>query len=324
MTTWTWHEHQFRAMNTGVSLSLYSRTHKPTQILADVQGQFDSFEQRLSRFKPESELSRFNASTQAHFQASLTFISVLETALWAAQLTHGLYDPTILPALEQAGYDRSFEQLDSVQVGHTAPNQERHHYHALSINRKQRLIYKPVGLRLDLGGMGKGWTVDRVADKLQGLGPFMLNAGGDLYAYHAPPGASGWPVHLVHPCEAGKAYASLAVHHQAVATSTIVRRRWQRNGKPMHHLIDPRTQKPAQTDLLSVTVLADRTVLAEIYAKVALLLGAKQGYAYLESLPNVEAIIFTHQKELLYTSGITDKLTRIDPHGFDPEVYHGS
>jgi len=315
-TKWHWNGYGFRAMNTNVQLWLFSETPKSAKILADVQGLFDCFESYFSRFKPNSELALFNQHDDTVFRASPTFFGAIEAALWLAEHTNGLYDPTILSALEQAGYDCSFEKLATQQHSMIESVVTRLKYHTITMNHPRREIYKPNGLRLDLGGMGKGWTVDRVADKLRGLGPFMINAGGDIYAYQTPPGKSGWMVDLVHPYQPKQAYAKVNLHHQALATSTIARRHWQRDGKCMHHLIDPRTQKPAQTDVVSVSVIAERTVLAEVYAKVALILGSKRGLSYLEQLPHVEGILFTATGDTLFTTDMDNKLTHLEPTGY--------
>jgi thiamine biosynthesis lipoprotein len=321
---WRWNGYSFKAMNTKVQTWLYSQTD--SEVLVDVQRLFNSIEKSLSRFDPTSELSRLNASEQEAFQASPTLLDAVEIALWAAEATNGLYDPTILKSLEKAGYDRSFDHLEAATPYQftdpvvSSPNGRAQsvafNFRTIRLERAGRRIYKPVGVRLDLGGMGKGWTVDRTADRLQGLGPFLVNAGGDIFAYQAPPGQKGWEIDLVHPLKPEQAMTRLYLHHHALATSTIAKRRWQHGGQTMHHLIDPRTGQPAQTDALSVTVIADRTVVAEIYAKVALILGAEAGLAYLQSLPGIEGLIYTDKSDIIYTTGLAELLDRVEPDGY--------
>lgn len=325
-TSWHWTGYSFKAMNTRVQTWLYSQTD--SAVLLDVQRLFHSFEKRLSRFDPQSELSRLNATKDERFEASPILLDAVETALAAAEASGGLYDPTVLDLLEKAGYDRSFEQIAqpmplaqalsaAVVSGIVPPLYHRPFtFRSVVLNRARREIYKPCGLRLDLGGMGKGWTVDRAADRLQGLGPFLVNAGGDIFAYHSPPGQRGWEIDLVHPFKPEASMARVMLHHRALATSTIARRRWQSNGQIMHHLIDPRTGQPAQTDTLSVSVVAERTVTAEIYAKVALMLGGERGLAYLDSLPGIEGLIFTSEAQILYTPGLEALLERVEPAGY--------
>ena len=323
---WRWNGYSFRAMNTKIQSWLYSRTD--SAVLLDVQRLFNSVEKRLSRFDPHSELSRLNSHPHERFRASSMLLDAVEVALWAADATGGLYDPTILSALNNAGYDRSFELIeqpaplsaaaDLARNGHPAaqPALKPFTFRSVQLNRPKREIYKPVGVAFDLGGMGKGWTVDRAADRLLGLGPFLINAGGDIFAYQTPPGQPGWQIDLIHPLQPEQFIARVYLHHQALATSTIARRRWQQQGRIMHHLIDPRTSQPAQTDAISVSVIANRTVLAEIYAKVALILGVAQGLAYLQNLPGVEGLIYSAESQIVVTPGFQRHLDRLEPAGY--------
>ena len=137
-----------------------------------------------------------------------------------------------------------------------------------------------------------------------------------MFAYHSPAGQRGWQIDLVHPLKPELSMTRLYLHHRALATSTIAKRRWQKEGQLKHHLIDPRTGQPAQTDALSVSVIADRTVMAEIYAKVTLILGVEEGRAYLQSLPDVEGLIYTRDSKIVYTEGLIPLLARLEPEGY--------
>lgn len=322
---WQWSSHQFWAMNTNVFTRLFSKTDDA--VLHDVERLFTSFERRLSRFLPQSDLSQLNAAQDERFETGPTLIGAVEVALWAAKLTNGLYDPTVLTHLEQAGYDRSFEQVANPQplttntaaagVSTSDPMfRPNYSFRSVQVNRASGYIERPVGVKLDLGGMGKGYTVDRAADRLQGLGPFLVNAGGDIFAYQSPPGERGWQINLTHPLRPELSMARLYLNHKALATSTIAKRRWQHDGQIKHHLINPHTGQSANTDALSVTVVAERTVLAEVYAKVALILGAEAGLAYLQRLPGVDGLIFTAEQKILHTDGLVTMLDHIDPTGY--------
>lgn len=323
---WRWFDRSFRAMNTDVYAQLTSNSAHAGPLLDEIVRMFAAYEQRLSRFRPDSELTRLNANETDTFRATSILFNAVATALWAAESSGGLYDPTILTNLEQAGYDRSFEQLGDQSrasrftgqsaAAHWPPRRRVYTYRSIDLNRARHEIHKPAGLRLDLGGIGKGWTVDRAADTLQGLGPFLINAGGDLFAYHSPPGRRGWTIDLEHPLQPELSMARLHLHHRALATSTLAKRRWWCDGRLMHHLIDPRSGRPAQTDALSVSVVADRTAVAEVLAKVALILGVEQGLAYLEHLPGIEGLIFTNQATMVYTAGLEPLLSRLEAAGF--------
>ncbi|MCL4826697.1 MAG: FAD:protein FMN transferase [Caldilinea sp.] len=314
-----WQQRCFRAMNTAVEVVAY---HDGEDVTAAIEALFHQAEQRMSRFLPDSELSRLNAA-DAPQTVSPDLFAVIETALWAAQQTGGLYDPTILADLEAAGYDRSFEYVvtrngfswSAPADAPGAAGRRRTSYADIMLDRNAGVVVKPAGVRLDLGGIGKGWTVDRAAERLLGAAAFLVNAGGDLYAYGRPGHPRGWRITIEHPLRRTHWIARLYIDHAGLATSTTMKRRWTVDGQHRHHLIDPRTGQPAITDALSVTVVAPRTVTAELLAKVALLLGADAGLAYLTATDGVEGLIYTTDGRVLTTPGLASVLDAVEPAG---------
>ena len=300
-----WTEHRFRAMNTDVSVLLYSTTPGLAHYVETV---FARSEQRLSRFRADSELSLLNHSEQPERPVSPELFTVLEAAQWAASATDGLFDPAILASLEQAGYDRSFERMDVTGAGSEIdPGVARFSMSDVKLDRNSRRVRRPHGLRLDLGGIGKGWTVDRCADLLHREGPFLLNAGGDLYAHGTPGPVEGWRIEIEDALDPTASVASVMVSNGAVATSTVVKRRWQRDAHTLHHIIDPRTGRPATTDLLTVTVLAPRTTIAEVYAKSVLILGSRSGLDFL-TRRGVDGLLQAEDGTLYATGALASRL----------------
>ncbi len=320
---WTWQQHAFRAMNTDIAVAVYARQAGYGEA---VEALFRRNEQCMSRFLPDSDLALLNREPAGSTCVSVELFDAIEAALWAASVSGGLYDPTILGDLEAAGYDRSFEYVarrasyqwpvaaDLAGTPHVTRRRTAD-YTAVSLERATRQVSRPAGIRLDLGGMGKGWTVDRAAELLSGEGPFLVNAGGDLYAHGQPGDRRGWEVLLEHPLATDRWMARLYLDHAGLATSTVMKRRWQRNGRTAHHLIDPRTGEPADTDALSVTVVAQRTVLAEIFAKVALILGATAGLAWLSEADGIEGLIFTADGRIVTTPGLASMIDAVEPAG---------
>ncbi len=328
--SWQWQQHNFRAMSTDIHALIYTSAKR--SLVGNVENLFRYYEQLLSRFRPTSELSRLNNHDGSIFMASPDLFAAVEAALWAAQQSGGIYDPTILPYLEMAGYDctsaairdqrplRAGEALDDGYQAMPLPDlRSGLDYRHIQLDRSAGMIRRPVGMLLDLGGMGKGWTVDRVFDEVGGKGPCLLNAGGDLYAYGFPDGRRGWEIQLANPLNPKMTMATLSLSHHAVATSTIAKRRWFKDGHVQHHLIDPRTGHPAVTDAISVSVVGGRVFTAEIQAKIALILGVEEGLAYLESQPDVEGLMFTTDGEVLLTSGMDQYSMPMDISGDEPK-----
>ena len=287
--------HHFQAMGTDVGLWLWHADGQiARQALAETEHFFRQTEARLSRFQPASELSQLNRSAGQPFIASDVLFQLVEAALYWRDYSKGIFAPTILKALMAYGYDRSFETITpsngrGIRDGkHASPGPAQ-----VKLNRAQHSITLPQGVGLDLGGIAKGWTVQQAGQTLGRLGPALVDAGGDIVCVGPPPTGSTWQIGVSNPLQPDTDLALLTLKNEAVATSSIARRRWQHQGTPAHHLIDPRTGAPAATDLVSVTIIGSSLPEAEIHAKVALILGQTQGLAYLSTQANVSALLVT-------------------------------
>ena len=220
----------------------------------------------LSRFQPESELSKFNRASGMPFPVSDVLWDALQASLEAARFSDGLVTPTLTPWLEATGYDRSFEAVaDLAASPATALAPPAHACGAeLKLDAHHRCVTLPVGCGLDLGGTAKGWAADRAARRLRALGPCLVDAGGDIAVYGPRLDGSGWAVGISDPFHPGKSLELLGLTRGAVATSGRDYHRWMRQGASQHHIIDPRTGLPASTDVLTATVVASSTVEAEV------------------------------------------------------------
>lgn len=242
-----------------------------------------SAEAVLSRFRPESELSRLNASGGRPLRVGGLLWEVLVLALEGARRTGGLYNPAVLPVLEALGYDRTFEEVRGREEGtDRTPAPPPLPWEAVEMDPETRTVRLCAGAGLDLGGIAKGWAAERACRVLGQAGPALANLGGDLYARGAPPGREGWPVEVEDPFCPDRSLAVLEVRDRGVATSGLDFRRWRRGGGEVHHLLDPRTGRPAETDLWTVTVIAPSGWEADLYALVVLLLGREEGARRLE------------------------------------------
>ncbi len=251
-------------MNTDIDLFIESQL-PPLDAFISIKLLFERQEACFSRFRPNSMLSALNGGETV---TDIRFADACRLALRAHEVTDGLFNPMILPALAEAGYDRSF---DDVSAG--APR-------AQSIPDPRdalRIEGDTVALRhgaLDLGGIVKGWTVDlAIALIAESYPNSFVNAGGDLRCIGSEEDADGWMVGLDDP-EGDPAWKGAM--RGAVATSSARKRRWQAaGGQVAHHLIDPRTGLPAQ-GFDQVSVWAERCWEAEVWAK-AVLIGGQAG-----------------------------------------------
>jgi FAD:protein FMN transferase len=231
----------------------------------------ERFDAALSRFRPESELCRLNASTETEVPASPLLRAAISAGLTAAELTGGLVDPTLVGQLEAAGYDRTRREPElplAEALAHAparrpaAPNPDEP-WRAVAVG--EPAVTRPPGLRLDTGGTGKGLAADLLATQLSGR--WALDIGGDLRVN------SAFDVDVRHPLT-GETVHTLKLRGGAIATSGIDTRLWRApDGSPRHHLLDPSTGAPAWTGVISATALAPTALEAEALAKAALLSG---------------------------------------------------
>jgi thiamine biosynthesis lipoprotein len=296
------HSIQFRAM--GCQMGAWVVANDPAaagQHLWEAREFFLKVEACCSRFLPDSELSRVNARAGQRVRVSELFCEVLGKALECATRTGGLFDPTVLSALEDAGYDRTFEAIQE-DAGPPPPNRALPaSWRDICVERGMVMV--PEGTRLDLGGVAKAWAADCAAIRLAGLGPCLVDAGGDLMALGAPPGQPGWPIGVADPRRPDADLAVLWVRDCGVATSGVDFRRWRRGGVVQHHIIDPRTSKPARTDVLAVTVIAEDALEANVHALTALILGFREGLCYLRDQGGVEALLVREDGQVQATPG---------------------
>ena len=255
--------YEFRAMNTGILLAAEGPAEEVTFVFPQVQAFIEANERRFSRFLENSELCALNRASGTWFDASAEMFEVVSLALRFHQKTRfqgaaqALFDPSILGALEHAGYDRSMDQVRSggprTRTA-TAPelpvSEPTGHFAELRLNPALRQIYLPPGVRIDLGGIAKGWIAEQAARLLSKTAPACaVDAGGDVFFHGLPAGENAWRVTLEDPFDETRGLAVLKVRSGAVATSSIVKRRWEIGNRTMHHLIDPRTQQPAEFGL---------------------------------------------------------------------------
>ena len=238
----------------------------------------ERFDERLSRFDETSELSRLNRDPRSSVPASVLLRRAVRAALWAAQRSDGLVDPTLLPALRAQGYARSLSGAVAPPLAAAlacAPDRRPARprpdarWRAIAVDDERGAIVRPPGFELDTGGSTKGLAADAVAHLLDEEPAYAVDCGGDLRIRAPRP----IDVAVEHPLTGAVAH-TLRIASGAVATSGLGRRLWRRpQGGFAHHLIDPATGEPAWTGLVSATALAPTALAAETLAKTALLSG---------------------------------------------------
>jgi thiamine biosynthesis lipoprotein len=284
------HDESFACMGTTVRLVIEG--HAAGAAAAAARRYLEDFDRRLSRFRPDSELSRLNADPRELVPASALLRSVVAAGVWAAERTGGLLDPTLVDALEAVGYERSRaggQRVALEQALTLAPERRpaapsaAATWRGVAVDDVGGLVRRPAGVRLDSGGVGKGLAADAVASSLAACERVVVDCGGDLRIGGRSAAARAFEVEVAHPMS-GRCAHVLRVGSGGVATSGIDRRAWAGpDGRCAHHLIDPSTGTPAWTGLVGATALAPSALEADVLAKAAVLSGPARARALLRA-----------------------------------------
>jgi thiamine biosynthesis lipoprotein len=250
---------------------------KPEKAAAAVEARLLAAHRQLSRFLPDSELSRLNRDPRASFPAEPLLLRLASAVREAGALTGGLVDATLLSEIEAAGYRDSMEGHPRAgrpgAPGTTAPAgpSPARSWARLTVDWGAGTIERPPGIGIDSGGIAKGLLADDVAATLAGFPAFAVDCCGDVRIGGMAGRAR--PVRVDDPF-GGDPVRSLEVSDGGVATSGVTRRAWEgEGGVPAHHLLDPATGEPAFTGVIQATALAPSAFLADVHAKWALLSG---------------------------------------------------
>jgi len=285
--------------------------------LVDLLGRL---ERRWSRFLPDSEVSFLNAHAGQPVRVHSSTLLLVERAVAAWRLTGGAFDPTVLGDVVRAGYstslgDVSAGPLDRCSVLERTPGCSDliRACSDIEVDHAESLVRLPPGTGFDPGGIGKGLAADLlVTEALRAVvGGVCVDIGGDLRVEGRAPNGGSWTIAVEHPARTTPV-TLLDVGAGAVATSTTLRRRWTVAGRARHHVIDPRTGLPADTDVDVMTVVAGEAWRAEVLATAGLLRGSAGAFDLLGD--GAHGLAVTTLGEVACSAGLGSFLRRpIEP-----------
>lgn len=280
---------RFTSMGTQIELVLDAPpTPASRGALEDAELEVHRIAARFSRFRWDSELSELNRS--GDHDASPEMALVVRLAVAARESTTGRFDPTVHEAMLGAGYEQTFAALPD-DIGRAAS--PRACGGDVTVTDDGHVSLAP-GVKLDLGGIVKGYAAERACSILAPHGRCLVDAGGDI----ATRGAA-WPVGVA----TADGQLTLLVEGGGVATTGTDRRRWLADGAEAHHLIDPATGLPSTSDLLRVTVVAYDAIQAEVRAKALFLAGEAAATAD-ASIHDLAAVLVTRDGRTVLAGGI--------------------
>jgi thiamine biosynthesis lipoprotein len=276
------HRLEFHAMGCKM-LAILDGEQRPGS-LEKVPLWFEEWEGSLSRFRLDSELSQLNLHAGSQVRVSQVLWDVLQASFQAEKMTGGLINPLILNALVNAGYDRSFERLqESPALSFLESEDLVPALDDILADPKTKTICVPEGAQVDFGGVAKGWAAHQAMERLRNDGPALVNAGGDIAISGLNSDGEPWPIGIEDPFQPDANFEILYIGNAGIATSGKDYRHWMHGDRSQHHIIDPGTGQPAETDILTATVIAPTVMQAEAMAKAVMISGSQAGLAWLDS-----------------------------------------
>ena len=277
-------------MGTLVEITL---SHSDPQLIQTVTTQaFDEMkrlEQLMSTYLPDSEISKINrAAGKKAVPVSPEVEEVIREGIFWSRKSEGAFDITVEPLVQLWDFDGEKEVVPAKRtLRKTAALVD---YKNIEIaNHKVRLA-RP-GMAINVGGLAKGYAVDRAVSILRGRVPNgIVNAGGDLFAFGQKSKESLWTIGLQHPRKPQDLLAAFGVKNQAVATSGDYQRYFVKDGVRYHHIFDPATGRPARK-MISATIITTEVMEADAMATAVFVMGPEAGLAWVDSLDNVEAMV---------------------------------
>jgi thiamine biosynthesis lipoprotein len=274
----------------------------------------DRLESLLTVWKDDSDVSRLNkAAGMAPVKLDPDTLRVLEAAQEGGELTRGKFDITFGALADIWRFDH--DQDNVVPDRRLIESRlTRVDYRAVQVDRTAGTahITRP-GVRVHLGGIGKGYAVDRAAALLRAVGftNFLIQSGGDLYVAGRN-GAEPWKLGIADPRGDHKPFATVELGDGTFSTSGDYERSFMKDGVRYHHLLDPDFGEPAR-GCRSVTIVANRATTADVLSTGVFIMGPDAGMALIEKLPDVEGVIVTAENQVLISSGLKNRVTIVAP-----------
>jgi thiamine biosynthesis lipoprotein len=303
-------ERSFVSMGSSLRVAIWTTDDAKAAAAADqVFKAFDRLESLLSIWKPGSDVVRLNAAAgREPVAVSDVTLEVLAAARIGSERTSGKFDITFgaLAEIWKFDHDQDNRVPDRAAIDARLPLVDFRAVHVDAVKRTA-FITRP-GVRVHLGGIGKGYAVDAAVALLrqQGFRDFLIQAGGDMYAAGTNNGTP-WKLGIADPRGSHEAFAGLEIRDATVSTSGDYERSFVKDGVRYHHLIDPDRGEPAR-GCRSVTIVSNRATMADVLSTGVFIMGPELGMALIEKLPDVEGVIVSESNEVLISSGLKGRV----------------
>jgi thiamine biosynthesis lipoprotein len=298
-------------MGTLVKITAVARSESVAQAAVTAGfAEIRRLEELMSTWIPTSELSRVNTSAGVMpVSVSPETLTVVQRAIQVAEMTDGGFNIAIGPAVEAWSVTEGQRIPTESELDALRPLVDLMSVHVDVL--EQTIYLGKAGMRIDVGGIGKGYAADQAVEALRRAGAVagIVALSGDIKTFGRLPGGKMFPVGIQHPRKDGSVLVWIDLQDEAISTAGDYERYFERDGVRYHHILDPRTLQPARS-CQSVTVIAREGVWADGLDTGIFVMGAEMGMQLVEALPDVEAIIVDHEGLVHVSSGLRDRIRK--------------
>jgi thiamine biosynthesis lipoprotein len=298
-----WHSEEAAKMGTRMEVRLWHESEpEARRLLAIAMAEFDRIEAAMSTYRTDSEISRVNAqAAAAPVPVSAELYELVSRALGMSVLSQGAFDITF-DSVGQLYDFRKRQRPTEAQIAERLPQID--YRHVVLEPAARTLRFTTPGTRINLGGIAKGYSVERVIALLRqaGVKNAFASAGGDTRLLGDHRGRP-WVVGVRDPDDRDKLITNLSLEDEAISTSGDYERFFDEGGQRYHHILDPRTGKSAK-GVRSVTIVGPDAVMTEGLTKTVFILGPEKGLAIVESVGGYDAVIVDDQRRVLFSRGL--------------------
>lgn len=313
-------ERKDTAMGTSLHFIAYTNERAPEAraqaAISAAIAEMRRLEAMLSEWRDDSDVGRANRGTGEWLPIGAETVEVLDKALWAGRASEGTFDITFQVMSDLWKFGSAQESAPKMPARADIERRRKLiDYRQVELDRGARRLRLPKGRQIGLGGIAKGYIVDRAAAVLRGAGlsTFLVQAGGDLYGAGRKPDGSRWVSGIQDPRgPQGSFFATVELEDHAFSTAGDYARSYVAGGKRFHHIIDPRTGYPA-TASRSVTVWAPDALTADVVDDAVFILGAEKGLKLAESLAGVGVVIVDASNKVWTSSRLAGRVTQLKP-----------
>ncbi len=299
-------------MNTEISYRVFG--NKTEQAITAMTAELSRLENKLSRFRPDSEVSNINQSAGlGHVKISPEMVEILSFAQLLSEISQGIFDITVAPLVDLWDYKNAKNAPTKPKIRNILSKID---YHELVLKPKDRISgLSKRGQSIDLGGIGKGYASDRCLQIFQqyGISSAYISIGGNVSTLGNKPDGSLWRIGIQHPRDDRRLIGAVSVSGKAVVTSGDYERCFfDSQNKRWHHILNPTTGYPAESGLISVTVVTDSAMIADALSTAIFVAGIDKGLGYRTQFPSTEVVIVDKNQSVFITQDLKDYFQEAD------------